>query len=345
MDGSTVPSAVTAGHPDIVVIGGSLGSLQPLRQILAGLPADLEAAVFVVQHRAVGAQSVVPILATSGALKVVDAEDQTRIHSGQVYVAPADRHLLFLDDVLRLVHGPRENLARPSIDVLFRSAAVTYRSRVIGVILSGALDDGEHGLLAIQRCGGHTIVQDPEEAAGGDLPRAALRSSPHECLPAAQIAASVSRLVRGPARPQPKIPEDLLLEARAASLAMVQIGEATRAGEPTLFTCPECQGPLWQMPTGSHEFRCNVGHAFSLESLNRGQAVALERALWVAYRVVNERARLLQRMAETATERGMVGAAASYSEKNHELRSHSQAILEVLAGLERPIDASRSPEG
>jgi two-component system chemotaxis response regulator CheB len=340
---TTLHAATSSGHPDIIVVGGSSGSLEPLTTILSSLPEDLAAAVFVVQHRGAGSRPPLLSLGNICKLPVMLAEDNAPLRAGTVCFAPANLHLLLEGEKMRVMHGPRENLARPSIDVLFRSAAVAFGPRVIGVILSGDLDDGELGLAAVRRCGGYTIVQAPEDSASPSMPAAALRTEPDATLTAEEIGASLVRLVTGPARPARTVPSDLALEARAAAVAMTDPDDLSRVGSASHFTCPECQGPLWLMPSQPEQYRCDVGHAFTLSSLAHGQALELERALWVAYRVVNERSRLLEHMAKSSTERGMTGAAAGYVERRKELRAHARSILDALSSLETPRDAEARP--
>jgi len=318
------------------VIGGSSGSSAPLKQILAALERDLPASVFVVQHRMAGAPAPVASLSTSSALSVRLAEDRKLIEKSSVYLAPAGRHLLLTSEGMRVVHGPRENLARPSIDVLFRSAAVAFGARVVGVILSGDLYDGAAGTAAIRRCGGYTIVQEPGDARNAALPRSALETSPSKTLPAELIGAHLNELVKQRVTAQAHVPRDLAFEAHAASLAMLDPNALSELGSPSHFTCPECQGPLWKMSGPPEEFRCDVGHAFSLQTLNRSQAHRLERALWVAHRVLAERARVLEHMANDSTQQGRTSIARDYTSRKQELVGHAQSILAVLASIEGP---------
>ncbi|MFZ5896280.1 MAG: chemotaxis protein CheB [Myxococcota bacterium] len=331
-----IQPAIVPQRRDIVVIGGSSGSLAPLMRLLSDLDPNLEASVFIVQHRMVGAPLPVTSLASSTNLAVRVAENQARFQKGTIYLAPAGQHLMLTTDGMRVAHGPRENLSRPSIDVLFRSAAVTFGSRVTGVVLSGELHDGAAGLDAIRRCGGYTIVQDPSDAMSASLPRAALAMFPHRVLRALEIGATLSELANQPAPPRVKVPRDLELEARAAAVAMSAPDELSRVGEASHFTCPECQGPLWLMQQAPAHFRCDVGHAFSLDALESGQAHALERALWVAYRILAERSRLIEQMANRAKEQGNESIAADYTRRMHELHSHSRAVLSALESIDLP---------
>jgi two-component system chemotaxis response regulator CheB len=334
-----VPLASQPDHPDLVVIGGSHGSLRPLGRILRELSPPFDAAVFVVLHRAAGGRvKLSEVISQWTQLPVSEAENHRPIERGRVYIAPADRHLLLkTDGRMHVVHGPRENLARPSIDVLFRSAAVAFGPRVVGAILSGALHDGESGLSAVRRCGGYAIVQDPKDAENGELPRAALLASPDAIAAAGDIGSLINRAVERPLQRPSDVPRELALEAQAAAVAMTDPAELSNLGSATHLSCPECDGPLWLMNRAPGQYRCDVGHSFSLQSLAEAQAVSLERALWVAYRVLNERARLLEQMSTNSLERGMNGASDGYLLRMRELRGHAQSVLDALAAIEAPL--------
>lgn len=175
---------------DIVVVGASAGGVEVLRALVAELPPDIAAAAFVVLHVAATGRSILPdILTRAGGPPAAHAEDGERIENGRIYVAPPDRHLLLSQDTVSLGDGPKEHGHRPAVDALFRSAARSHEARVVGVVLSGALDDGAAGLRAIKQHGGLTLVQDPEEARYPAMPRAAIASArPHEILPLAALA-------------------------------------------------------------------------------------------------------------------------------------------------------------
>jgi len=320
---------------DTIVIGGSYGSLEPLQQILRALPGHLRASVLIVQHRQFGSGSVRDLLAKSCAMRIVDADDETRLDSGMVYLAPPGKHLLLSGSVLRVVHGPRENLARPSIDVLFRSVAVERGARCIGVILSGALSDGELGLDAIKRCGGYTIVQDPRHAVNAELPLAAMRITADALLPPAEIGHVLLRLLDEPAHRAQAVPRDLQIESRAALTAAAESDELGELAEHSHLTCPECDGPLWRLGAlDSERYRCDSGHAFSPAALVSGQSRTLERALWVAYRTLLEHARVLAELAKRAGER----SGSDYARRARELKEQASSVLTALLTLQTAGD-------
>lgn len=178
---------------DIVVIGGSAGALDPLKEIVMDLPSDLPAAVLVVLHLAATVPSALaPILSRLGGMRVVTPRDGDALRPGHVYVPVPDRHLELSDGAVRLTHGPKINGMRPAVDVLFRSAAATYGPRVVGVILSGGLDDGSGGLAAIRAAGGITIVQSPNDALMDSMPKNAIAvASPEHVVPSAKLGETI----------------------------------------------------------------------------------------------------------------------------------------------------------
>lgn len=185
---------------DIVVIGASAGGLWVLEKLVAGLPADLPAAVFIVVHLSAKFPSWLPyILQKSGKLPAVHAVDGAAIEPGRIYVAPPDRHLLVKPEYMRVVLGPKENRFRPAIDPLFRTAALAYGKRVVGVVLSGLLNDGTAGLIDIKEQGGVAIVQDPQEAMFPSMPESAIEhAAVDHILPVADIARVLVHLADEP---------------------------------------------------------------------------------------------------------------------------------------------------
>jgi two-component system chemotaxis response regulator CheB len=283
---------------DIVVIGGSGGALDALRSILAALPADLPAALFVVIH--IGAVShLTTILKQASALPVLSAESGATIERGKVYVAVPGVHLLLHNNHLLLRRGPHENLTRPAIDPLFRSAAVAFSARVIGVLLSGSLSDGTVGLGAIKRCGGLAVAQEPGDAEVPFMPRSALRHVDIDHVRrAAEIGPLLDQLVREPAGPPQEVPRDIKLEVAIAAQELSDMRANDMLGGPSGFTCPECHGALWEVEDGTMlRFRCHVGHAFSADAMLSSQGDEIERMLETLQRAHQERAALARKMA------------------------------------------------
>jgi two-component system chemotaxis response regulator CheB len=284
---------------DVIVIGGSAGALAALRNLLPALPGDLPASVFIVVH--LGETSYLPsILASHSALPVEPARSGEAFKHGRVYVGVPGLHLLLHDNHILLRRGPRENLARPAVDALFRSAAASLGSRVIGVVLSGSLSDGTAGLRTIKRCGGLAVVQAPDDALVSYMPQSALRRADVDhVVGMAAMPPLLARLARDPAGRSPEVPVSVRLEAAVAAqeLADMQVDESL--GEISPFTCPECHGALWEIEDGSMlRFRCHVGHAFGADAVLSAQGDEMERTLGRLQRGHQERAALARRMAE-----------------------------------------------
>jgi two-component system, chemotaxis family, protein-glutamate methylesterase/glutaminase len=278
---------------DLVVLGASAGGVEVLMKLARALPPSFPAPMVIVLH--VSGDSTLPeILARVSAVPVSHARHGEHLLPGRVYVAPPDRHLTVQDGALLVTRGPRENGHRPAIDPLFRSAARAHRERVIGVVLSGQLDDGSAGLLAIKSRGGVTIVQDPDDAAFPSMPRNAIRYvDVDHVLAADRIVPALLELIeggrmKGGKRAAATTRKKTRPSQRRLSAARI----AGRQGSDTLV-CPECQGPLERVDSGPlTQWTCAVGHSFSPESLTEAQTDALERVLWMAVRTLTERAQV-----------------------------------------------------
>jgi len=322
---------------DIIVIAASAGGVDALKQVVQGLPKDLPAAVFVVLHVPAHGPSVLPrILSRAGALPAVHPQDHDEIRPGMIYVAPPDYHLLVKAGHVRITRGPRENSHRPAADALFRTAARAYGSRVIGVVLSGVLDDGTAGLLAVKQMGGTAVAQAPSDALYTGMPQSAIDHVPVDyTLPAAQMSALLVRLATAPVPAgnpgHHHPPADLDQEADMAELEPTAVHADHKPGNPSVFACPECGGTLWEMH--DHDlvrYRCRVGHAYSAESLLAEKSQSLEAALWTALRALEEQAALSRRMIERAVTQGRNTAANSYRGKAAEAESHAEVIRRAL---------------
>ena len=312
------------GH-DIIVMGASVGGVDALPRLIASLPANLPAAVFVVLHTAPQGPGLLPeIIRKTSKLPVRHALDGEKILRGQVYVAKPDYHLTVNGSRIRVVRGPKENFHRPSIDALFRTAAESHGARVAGVVLTGNLDDGTAGLYAVKSFGGIAIVQDPKDAAAPAMPRSALRNvKVDHCLPLAQIGPLLVRLAVTRNIPGSKP------GAAAKKRFLIPQAMEKEFGLPTSFVCPECDGPLWETQPGrALQFRCHEGHAFSPDSLLAAQEQWLERTLWSSARSFDERAILLRRLGERKYHSETVGK--NWGSKAKELESQSELIRKLL---------------
>jgi two-component system chemotaxis response regulator CheB len=334
----------------VIVVGGSAGAVGVLKALLGALPTDLDAAMFVVIHIPPSSPGLLAeILQRCTTLRVGWASDGDAIECGRVYLAPPDRHLVVEDGCVRLTRAPRENHSRPAIDPLFRSAALAYGARVVGVVLSGRLDDGTSGLWAVKERGGVAVVQDPDDAAQPDMPRNALQyTNADHVVTAAQIGALLAELVgepapsaRAPSSAQLELEVQIAMEVNALQNGVLSIGPATP------YTCPECHGVLMRAEQGGiPRFRCQTGHAYALDSLLASVTESVERALWGALRTVEESVLLLREAAGHADARsGRRGARAvdpRFEQKAHEAQARAELIREaVLRHQALSLDAVR----
>jgi two-component system, chemotaxis family, protein-glutamate methylesterase/glutaminase len=297
----------------LVVLGGSAGSLNTFISVLRDLDKNFPAAVIVILHmRARVHSSLDKILARSSALPVSSIEDGIATECGKVYVAVPDRHIVVGRDHLHLSRGPKEGLNRPSINVAFRSAAAVYGPEVVGVLLSGMLDDGAAGLLEIVKHGGVAMVQDPEDTKFPSMPTAALQNMPiHYCLRADEIATRLNRLAEGKESPK-------LLTGHLEESSLPEIFSG--------FTCPECHGPLFVNGANGKGFRCRVGHAFSLPSLLEESAVTQERRMYEALVALEEGAALAELSAKTLK----TSSKTQLMEEAQQLRNQAAAVRKML---------------
>ena len=341
------------------MIGGSSGALEVLRQMLGGLPKDFPASIFIVVHVPRESPSNLPaILSRSSALKVSHPRDDEPIRAGHVYIAPPDYHMLLHQDRVRIVRGPRENRSRPAIDPLFRSAVRAYDGRVAGVIVSGVLDDGSDGLHLVKSAGGLAIVQEPDDAAFGDMPRNALEYTKADyVVPAAELAATLLRVVGEPAksrngRPAPinrpgnrPVNRPVNREVKLSELELNAVEDPERNGKPSVFACPECNGALWEVSNGGPErFRCRVGHSYTAENLLAEKISSFETALWEALRSLEEAATLARRMAARALRQGHRRAADRFDEVAEAKQQHAEALREILLKNWMPPVSEQAPE-
>jgi len=337
---------------DIIVIGGSSGATAPLKMILAALPPDLPAAVFIVMHvpaRSIG--MLATVASAAGRLPVHQAADGMPFAPGNIYLAVPDHHLILTKGRLKLGRGPRENMARPAIDPLFRSAAVAYGPRVIGVVLSGLLNDGASGLEAIKRCGGLALVQDPADAIADEMPRSAMQATMVDLsVPSARIGDVLSDLAREPAGPGVPVPPDIRLEVDIAAGERVDSEVLQRLADPAALTCPSCGGVMSLVRHSKPlRFRCQVGHTMTADVLAKEQENAVDEALRVALRVIEERAELVTRMAEDGRSSGRRAVAELYQERAEEYRRYAdtirRAVLMSMAPATPPDDEGGQEQG
>lgn len=325
---------------DIVVMGASAGGIPPIQRVLSALPTDFPAAVLIVIHTAAeGPRLLSGVISRMSALPVAYAVDGDTPKKSTVYLAPPDRHLLIENNRMRLTAGPHENRHRPAIDPLFRSAANDRGSRVAAVLFSGLLDDGTAGLRAVARHGGVSIIQDPGEARFASMPENALKhDSPQYVLPVGKIAATLVALVgNGGGREVRKSHRqpDSANEVKIAEIDLSAI-ERDKAGVPSVYSCPECNGTLWEVKEGKLlRFRCRVGHAYGAESLLASKNEELESALWTALRALEEKAALHHRLSQEAARKRNSWVARHFQRTADEVYQQAQAIRRLLLAPEQ----------
>jgi two-component system, chemotaxis family, protein-glutamate methylesterase/glutaminase len=314
---------------DVIAIGGSAGALEPLKTIVAGIPRELPASVLAVLHLSPNApSSLASILSRVGGMHAVNPQDGDALKPGYIYVANPDLHLEVTPRGIRQSHGPRINGVRPSVDVLFESAAETYGARVIGVVLSGGLDDGSAGLAAIREAGGVGIVQRPEDAGMMSMPRNAIaRAAPEHVLDAEDIGTMLVELVGE------KVVDRHAGWRRPSVEIASPVGANDIDGGVTGITCPDCHGTIWlKTDPGDVTFTCRIGHSYSPETFFDVQAGNVENALWAGVRSLEEQAALAGVMAARAEKRGDEHGRERYLGRQEQAKFNARTLRGLLAG-------------
>lgn len=332
---------------DIIVIGGSTGSSAVLKTLLAGLPKELPASLFITTHVPSNTPThLAEVLSRAGAFPVTRAVHGQPIEPGNAYVACADRHLLLVDSTIHLGTGPRENMVRPAIDPMFRSAALSYGPRAVGVVLTGMMNDGASGLHAIAASGGTTVVQHPLDAEAEDMPRAALEAVDADYVARGdELAGLITDIVRTDAPSATTQPsEELMFEVDVAAGAPVGSARLREIATPSPLTCPDCHGVLSEV-VGSKplRYRCQIGHGFSAEVL-AARNDQVDEAIRVAMRVMEERVELVARMGRDARETGRTAVAELYEQRAAEYERYAITLREAaLLNLRMSRTAGEQP--
>jgi two-component system, chemotaxis family, protein-glutamate methylesterase/glutaminase len=322
---------------NIVVLGASAGGFEAIKKIVAGLPADFDASLFIVWHMSPDVRGILPeVLNKLGKLPAAHAMDREPIKSRRIYVAPPDCHLLLEDGYVRITKGPKEHRFRPAVDPLFRSAAYRYGARVIGIILSGALDDGTAGLWAVKENGGIAIVQAPQDAEVPSMPQNALNAVKVDfTLPVRDVPELLiklaAELVQSPTETESKN-DKTALEIKIAMDEEQLEGSVMKYGTLSPYTCPDCHGVLTSLSEGnSIRFRCHTGHAFSAGSLLAAIGEGVEENLWSAVRNIRESALFLNHLGDHFAEKNQPKLAAMYFKKANEAQARAEKIREAIA--------------
>lgn len=322
-------------HPMLIVIGASAGGMAALKKLVAQFPKDFPAPIFIVSHMSADTtgEALVQVLNESSSLTCVHARDEQKFESGHIYLAPSDQHMLIAKGKILITKGARENRSRPAIDPLFRSAAVAYGNRVIGIVLTGYLDDGTSGMMAIKRCGGVCIAQDPDDASYPDMPKSVIANvGVDHVLPVAEMGVLLADLVRRDLAASGPVPEDILIEAKIALRVLSDLPSVEALGDQVPYNCPDCGGVLWQIKEGKLlRYRCHTGHAFTSSVLLAQQTVKIEETLWVALRMFEERQNLLVTMSKNENRK----SPSSISQRAKDSQVHIDRIRAMLKATDK----------
>nr|WP_295926744.1 chemotaxis protein CheB [uncultured Dyadobacter sp.] len=322
---------------NIIVMGASAGGFDAIKQLIADLPPDLDAAIFVTWHMAPTLEGVLPrVLNQVNSIPAAHARDGEPIVMNRIYVAPPDHHLLLERGHVRVTRGPKENRFRPAVDPLFRSAAYAYRNRVIGVVLSGALDDGTAGLWTIKYRGGMAIAQHPRDAEVGSMPESAIREvAVDHIVPLAEMGSLLTQLVGKPAGK--KIGATMQEDQKTKAEIRIAAGDDTvginiiEYGQFSPYSCPECHGVLTLLKDGNiSRFRCHTGHAYSAEGLLTAITEKIEDSLYNAVRGVDESMMLLNHMGDHFAEANHTGLAAQYFQHAQRASQRLELVRQAL---------------
>jgi two-component system chemotaxis response regulator CheB len=325
--------------PFVIVIGASAGGLNAVGEVTSQLPKDIDASIFIVLHLSKAAMGDILLsrIQKNSTLPCKIAEDQEPLRKGQIYVAAPDTHLLVKEDKVLIGQGPPENRFRPSIDVLFRSAAVSHGEKVIGIVLTGFLNDGMVGMQAIKRSGGYCLVQDPNEAEYPDMPLSVLESIEVDyVLPLAKMGHAILERINTAEIKGVSPPQDVVAESRLSERAATAVAEVRKLGEQTMYSCPDCGGRLWQIEDGKlKHYRCQIGHAYSENDLRLKQAELTEQTLWAAVRMMEERRVLLDKIAKENKDKGLKMLNTRFSHQSRTLEEHIARLKELLFAISK----------
>jgi two-component system, chemotaxis family, protein-glutamate methylesterase/glutaminase len=330
----------SAGDQRIIVIGASAGGFDALKKIVRELPVDFGASIFIVWHISPDIRGILPqVLNRENKIFAAHAYNNEEIKPNRIYVAPPDHHMLIQDGQIRITHGPKENRFRPAVDPLFRSAAYAYGSHVIGVILSGALDDGTAGLWTVKHYGGIAVVQNPLDAEVPSMPENALRAvQVDHNVPVSEIASLLARLSKEPVVQKPHVAKDeqtkkeidIAAEENALEKGIMAFGELTP------FTCPECHGVLSRLQN-EHiiRYRCHTGHAYTVDALVAGLTEKIEDSLYSAIRGMDESIMLLNHLGDHYAEANQPKMAALLFKKAQQAASRAQFVRNAALSHEQ----------
>jgi two-component system chemotaxis response regulator CheB len=331
---------------NIIVIGASAGGIEALRILVSGLPKNFAGSLFIVVHMPASSPGfLASILERAGPLPATCVTGRQPVEAGRIYVPSPDHHLLLERGSVCVSRGPKENRFRPAVDPLFRSAAQAYGPRVIGIVLTGGLDDGTAGLVAVKQLGGTAIVQDPDDALCPSMPRSAMQQvEVDHCVPIDEMAALLVRLSSEEVEEKGEytVPEEIKTEVAIAREEQPFDAGVLALGTPSMFSCPECHGVLLQIKSGNLvRFRCHTGHAYSIQSLMADINEGIEDALWSAIRAIEEQVLLMQHLAEHVHESGAGASAEELLDSAHFAQRRAELVRQAVL---QPHNLSHSDE-
>lgn len=328
----------------VIVVGAAAGGMKALKDLVEQFQSHLQATVLIVNHMRPDASSekLVRVLDAAGPLTCSHPKNGQRFKPGHIYVAPSDHHMMIEGNRILITKGARENRARPAIDPLFRSAAAAKGNRVIGVILTGDLDDGTSGMMAIKRCGGVCIAQDPDDAEHVDMPRSVIDNvGVDHCLPISHMGDLLAQLASRTLSKRTPPPEDVTIESKIALQVLSDLSSVEALGDQVPFNCPGCGGVLWQIKKGDIlRYRCHTGHSFTASVLLAEQSARIEETLWATLRMLEERQNLMTTI-ETQQERK---SAPSLSQRLKDAKKHIVRIRAMLKASDKYSDSTNDDE-
>ena len=330
---SNDPDAGTESYRAVVAVGSSAGGVGALQRFVEGLQPDLPAPILVTQHIGPYPSILPDLLTRAGPVPATHACEGEVMRAGRIYVAPPDHHMLIENGAITLSHGAKEHHTRPAIDPLFRSIALAYGPRAIGVVMTGWGEDGTAGLQAIKACGGLVFVQQPSDAEQPHMPMTALQYvAVDHVFKAANLGPDLaSALAHRDLRERALVrPAGLVHEHQSFLMQGDPMEHLNAIGKPSTYTCPDCYGSLWEMSGARpRRFRCHTGHAYTLRTLQEAQSETTDTALWSAIRGLEEKEMLLQEVATQHLQEGNAAEAARLEVLAHSVAGNA-ALLRGL---------------
>ncbi len=325
-----------------IVVGASARGMNAFIELISQFKEGLDAAVCIVMHlsRTSVSDFLIYHLQPHASLKSEVAKNNAAIEKGHIYFSAPNQHLLVKKNKIILSRGPEENRWRPSIDVLFRSAAAAYSTRAIGIILTGLLNDGTTGMLAIKRSGGKSIVHDPNEAEYPDMPMSIINSMEVDhCIPLSKMGEVILDILKTNPKKIPA-PADVIIESEISERVVVTYENVKQLGEKSIYACPDCGGGLWSIKKENRKadrYRCHIGHSYSEKDLVVKQGETLESTLWIALRIMEERRTLLKKKEEDNKKKGLSKLATSYRTKSEGMHFHVDKMKDVLFATQNTL--------